>query len=353
MKSRNKHLTSFTDLNKIYYPIEFYNEAFRWHIFPLLKPLLKDAGVQNDFVLCQEFDEADTVILPMSWNYYYHNKGLREIKNYLKAVDVSNKTLLSIIVGDLGNKTPKDFNGLVLRASGDKSKLSNRHRGIPIFVEDPLKKHYSRDSIFKRTYSELPVIGFCGLANPLRFQTFIDIFKVGLKNMLSKLGLNYTNPQKLMSTTYFRYKILDRLKNSNHLKSNFIIRDRYRAGVTTDKASHKTTFEFYDNMKNSDYVVCMRGAGNFSNRFYETLAMGRIPVFVNTDCLLPLEDKIDWKKHVVWVEYEDRHDIEKKIIAFHQKLDETSLNNLFESNRNLWENHLQLLPYFKTLLNEI
>ena len=63
--------------------------------------------------------------------------------------------------------------------------------------------------------------------------------------------------------------------------------------------------EFYENMVSSDYIVCVRGGGNFSVRLYETLAMGRIPIFINTDCLLPLNKSIDWKKHVVWIERED------------------------------------------------
>ena len=119
---------------------------------------------------------------------------------------------------------------------------------------------------FSLVYSKTPVVGFCGLANPLRAKTFTDVLKIGVKNVLSKLGFSNTNPQKLISTTYFRYKILSSLKDVKHIETNFIIRDQYRAGVKVDKESHKTTMEFYENIKSSDYVVCMRGAGNFSNR---------------------------------------------------------------------------------------
>ncbi|MEE4247598.1 MAG: exostosin family protein, partial [Kangiellaceae bacterium] len=127
---------------------------------------------------------------------------------------------------------------------------------------------------------------------------------------------------------------------------------KYRAGIKTNKDGHPTSLEFYENIKNSDYVVCMRGAGNFSNRFYETLAMGRIPVFINTDCLLPLEEVIQWKNHVVWVEYNEREKITEKILEFHSILNEESMNALFDANRRLWRDHLQRSSYFKTLLNE-
>lgn len=338
-------------MKKIYYQKELFNDAYRWHIFPLIKYLHKKGEIKNDFVLCEYYDEADIVVLPMSWNYYYKTNKVNHIMDYLYNNDL-NKPIYTIVVGDNGNKVPKNYEGFVLRASGDKSNLTKRHLGLPIFVDDPLKKFFNTENVLKRHYLQHPTVGFCGLASPSKAQSIIDVLKLVVKNIFSKIGLNHSNPQKLMSTTYFRYKNLKRLEEAKKITTNFIIRNQYRAGVKTNKDKHKTTIEFYENINNSDYVVCMRGAGNFSNRFYETLAMGRIPVFVNTDCLLPLEDKIDWKKHVVWVEYKDCHLIADKIAAFHSKLDETSLNKLFESNRKLWVNHLQLLSYFKTLLNE-
>jgi hypothetical protein len=340
-------------LKKIYYQEDIYNDSYRLHIFTLLKLLLKKTELRNDFIFCDNSNDADIVILPMSWNYYYKKKLVSQVMQYTRGYDMSDKPVFSIIVGDTGSKVPKNFKGFVLRASGDKSKLSSQHLGMPIFVEDPLKKYFQTKKVFIRPFTEKPVVGFCGLANPSRLKRITDVLRVLTKNILSALKYYHSNPQRLMATAYFRYKILKRLEQAKTITTNFIIRDQYRAGIKSNKDNHHTTMEFYDNIKNSDYVVCMRGAGNFSNRFYETLAMGRIPVFINTDCLLPLEDKIEWKKHVVWVEYKDRHFIEAKINEFHSKLDENSLNDLFECNRQLWLKHLQILPYFKTLLNEI
>lgn len=78
--------------------------------------------------------------------------------------------------------------------------------------------------------------------------------------------------------------------------------------------------EFYENLRDSDYVVCVRGAGNFSVRFYETLAMGRIPVFINMDCALSFDNQFDWKKHIVQVEYKDRKKVAQKVKEFHNAL---------------------------------
>ncbi|MEZ4802534.1 MAG: exostosin family protein [Gelidibacter sp.] len=288
----------------------------------------------------------------MSWNYYYKTKKVKAATDFVVEVQKSRKPLYSIVVGDFNSRVPKNYNGYILRASGDKSKLSKKNLAYPIFVDDPLKKYFNSKKTFYRKYIKKPVIGFCGQANPLRFQTFVDVLRVSTKNVMCYLGLKNFEPQKVMSTTYFRYKILNHLQNSKTVTTNFILRQEHRAGVIKDKDTHITTQQFYENIRDSDYTVCMRGAGNFSVRFYETLAMGRIPVFVNTDCILPLENKINWKEHVVWVEYNERHQITEKILEFHAQLDQYKLNELFEKNRELWENRLTLIPYFKTLFNE-
>lgn len=338
----------------IYYPKHLCDPSFRWHIFPLLKKL--NDNISPAAQICsvsKTIDEADLVIIPMSWNYYYNKKKIGQVLEFLKKHKNLEKEIISFITGDTGSKVPSYFNGRVLRASGNKAKLPVSHRGLPIFVEDPIKKFYQDDSVEHRKYYDKPVVGFCGQANHFKYAVINEYVKVFVKNIMSKLGFININPQKLMSTSYFRYKILKRLQEAKAIQSNFIIRDQYRAGIRTNKDAHKTTLEFYDNIMNSDYVVCMRGAGNFSNRFYETLAMGRIPVFINTDCLLPLDEIIDWKKHVVWIEYKDRHKIAEKIIEFHNQLDEVRLNALFESNRQLWQNKLTLLQYFEIVLFEL
>ena len=70
---------------KIYFPKKLLDKNNRSEIFPLLKPFikssnysdnqrLKDYGVsQSDFLLLDNIDNSELVILPMSWNYYVKN----------------------------------------------------------------------------------------------------------------------------------------------------------------------------------------------------------------------------------------------------------------------------------------
>lgn len=333
---------------KLYFPESIYDPTYRWHIFPLIKALENTADHSAvGFEIVANESDSDVVILPMSWNYYSMYEKTEVVLKYYNTLPTYKK-VISFVFGDLGCKVPDSFKGLVYRVSGLKSKLPITHKGIPVFIKDPILTYFPKENPYFRSFSTKPVVGFCGQAQSFGFQTIEEVFKRGLKNALSILGIRNQDTDQLIPTTYFRWKVLKRITKSNSINSNFIIRDTYRAGVTVEKETHETTLQFYNNIKHSDYVVCMRGAGNFSTRFYETMAMGRIPVFVNTDCFLPLEDFIDWKQHVVWVNYNERHLIVDKIVAFHTLHNESSLNALFLKNRRLWEDYLQLYPFFKS-----
>ena len=335
-----------------YYPKALYDNSARWHIFPLLKSLMKEQNSSYETLsVTANLNEADCIILPMSWNYYLRQNKIEEVLKYYKSI-ANNLPVISFVFGDFGVKVPKAFKGYVFRSNGSKSKQSTNHKGLPVFIEDPILKYFPNQDIISRSISNKAIVGFCGLAIKLGKNSIKAILRTGFKNLLSIIGFNKRDIEQLISTTYFRWKILKNLQNSNKVGSNFILRKAYRAGVVSEKDKHPSTMQFYNNIKDSDYVVCMRGAGNFSTRFYETLAMGRIPVFVNTDCFLPLESKINWKEHVVWVEYKERHLIAEKIYNFHKKHDNASLNKLFLANRKLWEEYLQLYAFFNTFFNE-
>ena len=336
-----------------YYPTVFYDKEARWDIFPLLKSLLKlEEKCHGELKITDQFDKADCVIIPMSWNYYHKKKLVDKLMTYYHGV-AEGILVISFVFGDIGVLVPKEFNGYVFRTSGRKTKLGPNHKGMPVFIEDPILEHYNEDlDVINKVISVKPKVGFCGQAVKFGIQSLKELVKTTLKNVLSICGLSKKNTEALISTTYFRWKILKKIQQSDKVTSNFILRRHYRAGIKQNKDKHPTTLEFYENIKNSDYIVCMRGAGNFSKRFYETLAMGRIPVFINTNCLLPLDNKIDWKQHVVWIEYGERHLIAKKVYEFHKKHTKTSLNDLFLANRNLWQNQLQLYSFFNSFFNE-
>jgi|SRR5690554_1534150 len=334
-------------------------------VFPLLKPFLKsktftDAqrkdiyGVsEQDFEFTNVVEDADVVVLTMAWDYYLKANQEKLAIAFVNACAKFNKKVIALAVGDFGVKVP-DFNNLVLlRSGGYKSKFKKDEYCIPPFIEDPLKKYFSCENVFVRPYQKKAVVGFCGQANSSRFNAINEILKTTGRNLKFHLSLSRYEPQQVLSTSYLRASVLNTLQKSDGVTTNFIFRKKYRAGVINNKDFHKTTLAFYNNLKESDYIVCVRGAGNFSIRFYEALAMGRIPVFINTDCALPLDSFINWKKHVVWVEYEERDQVAQKVIQFHNSLSKVEFLALQRANRSLWEERLRLRGFYKSFLKLI
>jgi hypothetical protein len=294
-----------------------------------------------------DLKEAEICILTMSWNYYLETHQYDLAVDYIHKANTAGKQVWTWMSGDFGVKLNLDANFIVFRNSGHKSQLSNQHIGMPVFISDPLKQIYNTTELLMPEYNSKPTVGFCGQANSSFKQSLKEI-AIRLKYYIDhQLGRTYDSPQPIQSTSLLRAKLLKKLEASKFIKSNFIKRQKYRAGIKENKAKHETTQEFYDNILESHYVLCVRGGGNFSVRFYETLAMGRIPVFVNTDCLLPLETKIDWQKHCVWVDFKDRNQISEKVKAFHKTHTKESLYNLMQANRSLWENQLRIGNFFK------
>jgi hypothetical protein len=348
---------------KLYYPKSHYSKAHRGLLFPLLKPFLKAEGYtdaermatygvsETDFEFTECLEEADVVILTMAWNYYVKIKQESLAIAFVNECGALNKKVIAFNAGDFGVKTPYFENLKILRLGGYKSKFSKNEFVLPPFISDPLKKYYQRNELFLRPYRPKPVIGFCGQANHAVWNAVKEIGSIFLRNSKTYLGSSNEESQQLLSTSYLRASLLNGLRKVDGLSTNFILRKKYRAGVKENKDTHQTTLEFYDNLRDSDYVLCVRGAGNFSMRFYEALAMGRIPILINTDCALPLEDAIDWKKHVVWVEYGNRQKVAEKVSEFHKSLSAQDFLDFQKTNRKLWKEHLTLNGFFHIFIN--
>jgi hypothetical protein len=144
-----------------------------------------------------------------------------------------------------------------------------------------------------------------------------------------------------------RTRALRAVKRDGRLDSNFVLRDGFWAGAIRDSASlARARAEYVQNMLESEYVLCARGIGNFSYRLYEALCMGRIPVFVDTDCVLPLEFDVDWRDYCVWVDADDIERIGDSVLEFHESLDAGEFEERQRASRRLWEARLSPAGFF-------
>ena len=102
-------------------------------------------------------------------------------------------------------------------------------------------------------------------------------------------------------------------------------------------------------MAGADYALVTRGEGNFSYRLYEVLSCGKIPLFVDTDCVLPYDGIIDWRKYCVWVDEEEIDMIGERIVEFHERITPARFVELQGEIRRLYEEWVSPVGFFRNL----
>ncbi|MBC8008992.1 MAG: exostosin family protein, partial [Burkholderiales bacterium] len=99
------------------------------------------------------------------------------------------------------------------------------------------------------------------------------------------------------------------LRRAARITTRFLVRDAFafnRWGVLqpggTPESAARQRAEFVANLDDADYALCARGLANCSIRLYEAISLGRIPLFVNTRCVLPYEWLVNWRSVCVCVD---------------------------------------------------
>ncbi|MDB2389045.1 glycosyltransferase family 47 protein [Flavobacteriaceae bacterium] len=327
---------------RLYTDTKFLTEENRKKVFPLLFDLcyLKNSELQNYYELTSDIYNSDVLIVPIDLNTF--KKYSSEYKKILSVSRSQNKPLWYYIAGD-SDQISKIELGYEFRLGGHQSKLSNKVITIPSFINDPYDQNLKVEfSVLNKL--EKPSIGFVGYAD-----NSLITYMRGMGRLIFYSLIERNFALLPMKERFFygvhRAKLLEILSRDNGLLTNFILRKKYRAGSSFGSENRKiTSDEFYHNIYENLFTFCIRGAGNFSVRFFQVLAMGRIPILFNTDCPLPLSDIIDWEKHILMVK--DDMDFGLQITKFFDNHSEEELKTIQINNRQLWITHLERVNYF-------
>lgn len=206
-------------------------------------------------------------------------------------------------------------------------------------------------------YTSQPSIGFVGHAETNTYHRAIsnrvesDVNQVGYEVIQSTNTLLRT---PINIGLMLRSKAMDVLNGSSEIDTDFLTRDRYHnSNKPEDRLESRK--HFLEGLRRNPYSLCVRGAGNFSIRLYETLAAGRIPVILNTSLVLPLDHIIDWPQIGVWVELHQLQEMDKLILEFHDSLSGAEFRNKQLEIQKVWRDYLTPNNFWKhatELLNE-
>jgi len=169
-------------------------------------------------------------------------------------------------------------------------------------------------------------VGFCGRTGTKVAQTLWEVMpREAARWMATVPALGRTKGARGLCGAPLRRDAFQILRGDNRIELKAIDRG---AVLHRPGSQGPTRAEYRENLVNNQYSLCGRGSDNYSYRFYETLAAGRIPVLIDTDCLLPMEGKIDWERLVIRIPCRNLDSIATKIAEHHNRTNEKDFADL-------------------------
>jgi hypothetical protein len=303
-------------------------------------------------------EDADLAVIPMGWEDARQSPEARTLVDDAAArARKAGTPLVVFFWNDSAEPVPLD-DAIVLRTSYYRSARARTEFAMPAWSEDLVHKYLGGQQPW-RPKSPRPVVGFCGWAGPAGTTGSAGPLGSSLTRHVKQSAHRVANLLGVRRHDTTRDHALRLLARSGWVEANLVLRDRYLGGPTIlhetqDPAViRQLRLEFVQNMVDSDYVLCVRGTGNYSYRLYETLSCGRIPVFVNTDCGLPFDFEEDWRQYCVWVEERDLETLPERIAAFHAGLSPAQFVELQDRCRRFWEEKLSPEGFFRNFYRHL
>jgi hypothetical protein len=221
-----------------------------------------------NFRFTDDIEEASCVLVPTDLSYWAKDKNYNR---YLQ--DLSAKKKLIIF-------NSSDF---IVKSSFLNNTIYFRHFLDPGQI-DPnviIVPYNIKSIVSARKKSTKRIIVFMGQSHrvtPTRlFYSIKNSFKHPIKG-------NGSLVRKIMLHKVKKIKI------SNQI----ILKDKFYANAKLETTEFENNYKHYvESFNLARYVLCPRGDGNQSLRFYETLSAGRIPIIIDTDLKTPLDGQID------------------------------------------------------------
>lgn len=313
----------------------FVSRAFRDHGF-----------TKEGFELVDAIEACDYVVVPHIYGAY-QQKYPNLLAALLKKARSYGKKLLIDASGDI--ESPVNIpDAEVLRIGSYRFLLHENEIAIPVPVEDFLEL-YAGGVLPLRTKREQATVGFAGWAR----LPFVQYWKATLKALPYRLrSLADSRYGAFEKGALLRSRVLRMLLRAKRVHANLIIRDSYSAHVKTVKGDFATVRrEFVDNLLASDYALSVRGDANADTRFYEAISLGRIPIFIDTERVMPLMDIIDYREFCLVVDFHDIERLEGIIADFHASLTPERFVEMQKRAREVFEQYLRNDSFTKHLAN--
>ncbi len=297
--------------------------------------------------------DADLAVLPFGWEQVLRNHALDDVAaSFADRARAAGKRL--VVFCDCDSAEPVPFaDTLVFRTSLYGSRRRPGEFALPSWTGDWLAQHFG-GQLPLRARGPRAIVGFRGYVPPWSRSRARDLV-IGVQQAV---GLDMGEPFSWHTRRLHagaRRASLDSLEASDEVEALVVRNQEFAGGSRRNDLSFdlarlaRARAELAPHIASWDYGLCVRGCGNFSYRLYETLSCGRLPVFVDTDCVLPFDDLIDWREQC-WVDIEDVAALGSIVARFHDGLSDDDFRALQHAARARWAEWLSPEGFFTNVI---
>lgn len=302
------------------------------------------AKVGSSLFEMTSIEDCDLAIFPARWEICRNVRGRELAIAFAKKANQAQKPVVVFVEGDLPEDVPIE-NAFIFHTSLYRSTKGCAKFAIPASIDDLVSRNFNGILPVRHKQAK-PTVGFCGYAPPLGMPLNLKRLKETVRLGLHYLGVTRLAPS--LSAHSSRVRALLELSRSPSVQTNFMLNGNspfaWQCGYLLQNQGssgiQQSRVDYLNNLMRSDYIICARGTGNYSLRLYEALCCGRIPIFIDTDCVLPYDFHVDWKKYCIWVNESELSSIAEKVIDFHHKLSAQEFLELQYECRKLWKQWL-------------
>lgn len=301
----------------------------------------------EDFQRLAAPGDADVALLPFDGSYLLSKdpsvaSKAREAARRFASTAAGSGLRVLVLVND-ESTAPIGIDGaVVLRNALDRRRRPPGDFAMPGWFDDYVTE-YLGGSIVVRDKAEVPTVGFCGQAatGGPRLPRRVKLLAIGA---LKSAGVHVAHSDGV----YLRRRAMMALEAHPGLRTDFIVRNKVFGDMVVDEAMKaKVRREYYDNLVGSDYVLSVRGFSNYSFRFFEAMSVGRIPVLIDTDCVLPYDFLHDYRESCVIVPEGEIDRVGDHVLRFHGRLSPEDFRELQRRIRRFWEEWLSPEGFFR------
>lgn len=335
------------------------NIIWNWPRCPFLNPILWKYDQQiwwyND-EQCSEWTSEGKKYLeytsnPKNCDYFVYSKNFSlddysDIIKYVRNAQKYNKKVIIFGIDDMD--IPYNIpNSIIFRTSF--SKWHKWEYWMPCFPKDLWKSIQKTASYNENNIS----ISYCWYIWYNSWRTKIIYYILLIKSIifkntvLKRILFNFHKHDLYFIIAcawlwrFYRQKMHEACKKLEKYKYNYII--RHTNTNPTDNSKIKTSY--IDNILDNTFPIIIRWSWNYSFRLYEVMSLWKIPVFIDTNCVLPFEDQIDYKELFIWVPFEDLDNIESYIDIYISK-NQDKIKKIQNKIREIYDDYLTMKWFY-------